>query len=223
MFVFVNAAMSADGKIATIERKQIKLSGKDDLDRRDELRASSDAIIVGIGTILSDNPSLTVKSEKRRRERMEKGKDENPIRVVVDSKARTPTDSDLLKKGAGRRMIVVSKGAPKERVEALRGKAEIIVAGEEEIDLKKMLDEFKKEGIERVMVEGGATLNWAFISEKLVDEIYVYVGNMIIGGATAPSIVDGEGFIEEEMPKLILIDAHRMDGGLLLRWKVKKG
>ena len=74
-FVFINAAMSADGKISTSERRQIGISEDVDFDRTDDLRASADAIIVGIGTVLSDDPSLTVKSVKRREERRKRGKD----------------------------------------------------------------------------------------------------------------------------------------------------
>ena len=71
------------------------------------------------------------------------------------------------------------------------------------------------------MVEGGATLNWSLISQKLVDEIYTYVGNMIIGGKNAPTLVDGEGFVkEEEMIKLELLSMEKMNEGVLLRWRV---
>ena len=89
-FVFINAAMSADGKIATIERRQTRISGSLDFDRMDELRASSDAIMVGIGTVISDNPSLTVKSKDRKEKRRADGLSENPVRIVVDSMARIP-------------------------------------------------------------------------------------------------------------------------------------
>ncbi len=134
-FVFINAAMSADGKIATVERKQTKISGSLDFDRMDELRSTSDAIMVGIGTILSDNPSLTVKSAKRRDRRQAQGFDENPVRIVVDSMARTPPDADIFRKGAGKKIIAVTESAPEERVQLLEQHAEIIIAGEKKVDL----------------------------------------------------------------------------------------
>jgi 2,5-diamino-6-(ribosylamino)-4(3H)-pyrimidinone 5'-phosphate reductase len=96
-FIFINSAMSADGKISTKQRKQVRISGKEDFDRMDALRASSDAIMVGIGTLLADNPSLTVKSPKRRLERKEAGLEENPARIVVDSKARTHKNNSSFK------------------------------------------------------------------------------------------------------------------------------
>lgn len=220
-FVFINAAMSADGKIATIERKQTRISGTLDFERVDELRASSDAVMVGIGTVLSDNPSLTVKSEKRREKRRADGGDENPVRIVVDSLARTPIDADIFKKGAGKRIIAVSESAPYEKVNKLSMRAEIIILGEKNVELEKLLVELKKQGINMLMVEGGATLNWGLVSAGLVDEIYTFIGNIIIGGANAPTLVDGDGCISE-FCKLSLISCERLEDGVLIRWKCNR-
>jgi 2,5-diamino-6-(ribosylamino)-4(3H)-pyrimidinone 5'-phosphate reductase len=219
-FVFINAAMSADGKIATIERKQTRISGSMDFDRVDNLRATSDAIMAGIGTVLSDNPSLTVKSAARRQKRRALGLDENPARIVVDSNARTPLEADVFKKGTGRKIVAVSESAPKEKVKELSKAAEIIVAGEKTIDLEKLLIELKSHGITRLMVEGGAALNWGLISAGLVDEIYTFIGNIIIGGRTAPTLVDGGGF-KNDFCRLRLISCEKIEDGVLLRWKVQ--
>jgi len=100
-FVFINIAMSADGKISTRERRQVRISGTEDFSRVDRIKAESDAIMVGIGTVLADDPSLTVKSPELRAGRVAAGKDEHPIRIVVDSAGRTPTDADILQKGTG--------------------------------------------------------------------------------------------------------------------------
>ncbi|MDI6639846.1 MAG: 2,5-diamino-6-(ribosylamino)-4(3H)-pyrimidinone 5'-phosphate reductase [Methanocellales archaeon] len=205
-FVFINAAMSADGKISTYERRQTRISGQRDLERVDQLRASADGIMVGIGTVLADNPSLTVKSGEK-----------NPIRIVVDSMARTPVDAEVISR-KGHAIIAVSKSAPCERVNALREKADIIVAGDERVSLPELLSELKKKGINRLMVEGGATLNWSLISEGLVDEIYVYIGNMIIGGKDAPTLIEGVGFVDPM--KLELLSVERMDEGVLVKWCV---
>jgi 2,5-diamino-6-(ribosylamino)-4(3H)-pyrimidinone 5'-phosphate reductase len=219
-FVFINSAMSADGKISTKERKQVRISGQVDFERMDKLRAGSDAVMVGIGTVLADDPSLTVKSSELREERTKAGKDENPARIIVDSKARTPVDADIFKKGKGKRIIIVSESAPEDKVTFLKEQATIIVAGKEKADLKKAMSEIKAQGIERLMVEGGATLNWGMVSSGLVDEIYTFVGNLIIGGKAAPTFTDGEGFTEKEIQKLKLIDAEKMEEGVLLKWKV---
>ncbi|MDD2666237.1 MAG: 2,5-diamino-6-(ribosylamino)-4(3H)-pyrimidinone 5'-phosphate reductase [Methanocellales archaeon] len=206
-FVFINAAMSADGKISTYGRSQVKISGYADMKRVDGLRAGSDAIMVGIGTVLADNPGLTVKSGEK-----------NPIRIVVDSMARTPVDAEVISRKGGPTIIAMSKSAPSERVAALREKAEIIAMGDKHVSLSELLAELKNRGIERLMVEGGATLNWSLISEGLVDEIYVYIGNMVIGGKTAPTLVDGVGL--REPMKLELLSVERMDEGVLVKWRL---
>ena len=92
-FIFINIAASLDGKISDENRKQLRISCKKDLERVDELRAESDAIMVGIGTILADDPSLTVKNSELRKLRVKKGRDENPTRIVVDSKCRIPLNA----------------------------------------------------------------------------------------------------------------------------------
>lgn len=219
-FVFINAAMSADGKISTVERVQTRISGGKDRDRVDALKAGSDAIMVGIGTVLADNPSLTVKSRKRQEDRKRAEKDENPIRIVVDSTARTPIDAEILSRGSGKRIIAVSKRAIVADVDRLSEKAEIIVCGREEVDLKKLLDSLWQRGVTRLMVEGGATLNWSLVSQGLVDEICIYLGNIIIGGEHAPTLVDGRGFVTD-MAKLELLSVEKMDNGILLQWRVR--
>jgi len=219
-FIFLNSAMSADGKISTWQRKQVRISGAIDFDRVDRLRCGSDAIMVGIGTVLADDPSLTVKSVQRKIERKEKGFDENPIRVIIDSQARTPIDADIFKKGEGQRIVVVSSSAPYENVEALRTQAKIIISGETRVDLTYAMEQLHRLGIKRLMVEGGATLNWAMLSGGLVDEIYTFVGNLIIGGQAAPTLVDGEGFGDSSTLPLELISAEKIEQGILLKWKV---
>jgi 2,5-diamino-6-(ribosylamino)-4(3H)-pyrimidinone 5'-phosphate reductase len=224
-FVFINTAMSADGKISTHLRKQVRISGDRDFQRVDRLRCEADAIMVGIGTILSDDPSLTVKSEEFRKKRLDSGRDENPVRVVVDGLAKTPLDSDILRKGAGRRIIFVSGMAAAERVDALRmSGAEVVVAGEQgapRVDLAAALRHLHGVGIRRLMVEGGATLNWSLIDLKLVDEIYVYIGSLILGGSAAPTLVDGAGFLDRDGAlSLDLVSIEQMDGGFVVKWRV---
>jgi 2,5-diamino-6-(ribosylamino)-4(3H)-pyrimidinone 5'-phosphate reductase len=219
-FTFINSAMSADGKISTYERKQVRISGDIDFDRMDALRAGSDAIMVGIGTVIADDPSLTVKSEKRRLERKQAGLEENPIRIVIDSKARISPDADIFKKGEGRKIIIVSESAPSAKLRELEDIATVIVAGEDKVDLVASMSKIWEIGVRRLMIEGGATLNWGMVSNGLVDEIYTFVGNLLIGGSTSPTLIDGEGFTEEEAMKLDLIEAETMEEGVLLKWKL---
>lgn len=221
-FVFINSGMSADGKLSTRERKQVKISGKLDFERVDELRAQTDAVMIGIGTVLSDDPSLTVKSPERRAARRTAGKSENPARIIVDSSARTPIDADIFKKGEGLRIIAVSNSAPAEKIKLLKEKALVIKTGTLKVDLTELVGKLKEMGINTLMVEGGATLNWGMLSAGLVDEVYTFVGNLIIGGKTAPTFTDGEGFTEAELLGLELVSAEKIGEGVLLKWKVKE-
>jgi len=218
-FVFINMAMSADGKISNKFKKQIKLSSKEDFKRVDRLKNSVDAIMVGIGTIISDNPSLTIKSDALKRKRRDEGLMENPIRIVIDGRCRIPLNSDVLKKGEGERIIATSMSADDEKIKILSRYADVIKAGIDKVDLVELMKILYNRGIRRIMVEGGGELAWGLINANLVDELYYFISPTIIGGRDSPTPVDGDGFVSE-FPRLRLIEFDEMDDGLLIRWKV---
>jgi len=220
--VVVNVAMSADGKLSTRERRQVKISGAEDFARVDRLKADCDAVMVGIGTVLADDPSLTVKNPDYKRKRQSSSRPEHPVRVIIDSRARISPDASVLTKGDGLRVVAVSGRADPARVDVLRKKAMVIVAGEVEVDLARVLDELGVLGIRRLMVEGGGTLIAGLVRAGLVDEIYTYIGSIVIGGKDAPTLADGPGWITEaEFARLVLADVTRMDDGILIHWTVK--
>jgi 2,5-diamino-6-(ribosylamino)-4(3H)-pyrimidinone 5'-phosphate reductase len=220
--VTVNFAMSADGKLSTAERRQVKISGHADFLRVDRLKAESDAIMVGIGTVLADDPSLTVKSEDLRRWRRSLGKEENPVRVVVDSKGRTPPDASVLHKGPGKRVIGCSRTADPATTGRLAQFADIIVAGYDTVDLDGLLDGLSRMGIATLMVEGGGTLLWSLFEKGLVDEMFQFVGNIVIGGSGSPTPADGPGFLlESQFTRMDLVGSSPLDEGVLLHWNVK--
>lgn len=221
--IIVNTAMSADGKLSTRERRQVKISGARDFTRVDALKAGCDAVMVGIGTVLADDPSLTVKSEENRKSRLGRGADLHPVRIVVDSHARTPPDAKILHKEPGQRIIAVSKRAHAEKVAELKKIATVIAVGDETVDLKALMDDLGRMGIKRLMVEGGGTLIAGLVSAGLVDEIYTFIGNIIIGGKDAPTLADGPGFISEsEFCRLDLADVSRVEEGILVHWIVNR-
>ena len=222
-YVVVNVAMSADGKLSTRERRQVRISGKQDFTRVDRLKAGCDAVMVGIGTVLADDPSLTVKGEDCRQHRIDQGFPEHPARIVVDSHARIPPNASVLNKGSGCRILAVSEVADLVKVAALKPYATVICTGKEEVDLAALMDELGARGIRRLMLEGGGELIAGMMKAGLVDEIYTFIGNMIIAGRNAPTLADGEGFIvEAEFPRLSLIEMRRIEQGVLLHWKVEQ-
>ncbi|WEL21109.1 2,5-diamino-6-(ribosylamino)-4(3H)-pyrimidinone 5'-phosphate reductase [Halorhabdus sp. BNX81] len=219
MHVVVNAAMSADGKLSTHDREQVAISGETDFDRVDGLRADSDAVMVGVGTVLADDPSLTVDDPDRIAQRRDRGDPSQPARVVADSRARTPPDAQILDDEA-ETYLVVGERAATEKVERLESTgATVIHAGHDRADLSVGLGALESHGIDRLMVEGGGELIFSLFADDLVDELSVFVGPMLIGGRDAPTLADGDGFIEE-FPALDLRDVEQMDGGVLLRWDV---
>lgn len=208
-YVILNAAMTLDGKIATACGDS-KISSEADLTRLHRLRAKMDAVMVGAGTILADNPSLTVRRVKGR----------NPIRVVVDGMARIPTNAKVLDNSA-RTIVAVSKAADKERVEELRrAGAEVIVGEGESVDLHLLLEELYRRGIRKLLLEGGSTLNWNMVSRGLVDEIQVTVAPRIVGGAAAKTLVGGDGFCKvRDGVRLKLSKVSKLGSDVLLVYR----
>ncbi|PSP80251.1 2,5-diamino-6-(ribosylamino)-4(3H)-pyrimidinone 5'-phosphate reductase [Halobacteriales archaeon QS_1_68_20] len=219
MRVVVNAAMSADGKLSTRRREQVAISGPADFERVDRLRADSDAVVVGVGTVLADDPSLTLDDPDLVERREDAGEPAHPARVVADSRGRTPSDARVLDDRA-RTYVLTSEAAPEERIAALDGPTTgVIRAGDDQVALSPALEALADEGIDQLMVEGGGELIFSLFEAGLVDELSVFVGPQIIGGRDAPTLVDGEGFVEEFVD-LSLADVEQIDDGVLLRWDV---
>ncbi|AIC16452.1 2,5-diamino-6-(ribosylamino)-4(3H)-pyrimidinone 5'-phosphate reductase [Nitrososphaera viennensis] len=216
MKVTINAAMTIDGKIATASGDST-ISSKDDLKRVHRLRAGSDAVVVGISTVLADDPQLTV--------RLVRGK--NPVRVVVDSRGRIPDDSQLLRTARKVRTIVAaSMQASAVDVERIRqAGAEVILAGNEAVDIKALFSALKKKmGFKKILVEGGGELNWSVLNLGLADELIVTIAPRVAGGRLATTLVEGDGYDAiSQGPKFRLARVQKTRAGeLVLFYKVGK-
>ncbi len=211
--VILNAAMTLDGKIATASGSS-EISGSEDLERVHGMRKDMDAIMVGINTLLIDDPRLTV-------HKIPSTVKDNPTRIVVDSQGRTPLSSRILNKDAPT-IIAVSKIAPLEKVEKLKKKAEVIICGEKRVDLVCLMEELKLRGLDNLMLEGGSTLNFSMLSSGLVDEVRVAIAPMIAGGSQAKTLVDGEGFdLMKDALKLKLNKSYLLGNDLVVEYSVK--
>ena len=208
--VIVNCAMSADGKIALRTRKQTRISNEEDKKRVHQLRNSADAVLVGIETILADNPKLTVNEKYVKHPKQ-------PVRIVLDSYGRTPRDA-LVLDGKARTFIVTN-----EKTNKAFPNAEVLRSGNEDIDLKKLMTILEKKGIKKLLVEGGSRVIWSFLNSKIADEVNIFVGSMVIGGEKAPTPAGGEGAPDEKsIVSLELKDAKALGNGILLTYKVVK-
>lgn len=211
-YVILNAAMTLDGKIAT-RTGSSEISGPEDLKRVHKIRKENEAIMVGINTVLVDDPRLTV-------HKISSTKSDNPLRVVVDSQARTPVDARILNNDAPT-IIAVSKKAPSENVEKLKEKVEVMFCGENKVDLVDLMEKLKIKGINSLMLEGGATLNFSMLKNGLVDEVRVCIAPMIVGGSKARTLVDGEGFdYMKDAVKLELKKSYSLDKDFILEYFV---
>ena len=208
--VILSAAMSIDGKIAT-RTHHSKLSSTKDLARVHRLRKNVDAILIGKKTVFTDNPILTV--------RYVKGK--NPIRIILDPQANIPLTSRIVRTAKKIcTMIIVSQKAPKKNIEKLEEKgANVIICGQNRIELKKLLQILRKRGINKILLEGGGTTNWFFLKERLVDEIIITITPFVLGGKDAISLVEGLGFDKISKSRLFrLKEINRIKNEVILHY-----
>lgn len=185
-FVTLKFACSLDGKIATIAGESQWISCEESRKFTHHLRDINDAILIGVGTVLADNPSLTT--------RLVEGK--NPVRVIVDSNLRTPLDSKVVTDKSARTIIATTSNAPLEKISALKScGVEIITAGDSQrVDLKLLMRELANLEITSILIEGGGTIHFSMLSAGLADKIFAFVAPKIIGGQNAFTAVEGVGF-----------------------------
>ena len=223
-FVFINVAMTADGKIDTFERKGSAISSPRDKERVDQLRASSDAIMVGGRTLLDEDPKLTVKSETLRAERIARGLSPNPVKVGVVTQATFKADSQFLNTGPANVVIFTTNRTSKQYLSMLRSRhADVYVDDAAKVNLQKALATLQELGIQRLMVEGGSTLNFELMRLGLVDEMMAYVAPLVFGGESAPTLAAGSGLKRSDAIPLQLIEVEKWDdGGVLLKYHLMR-
>lgn len=189
MQVTVNAAMTIDGKIATWQGDSA-ISSKEDFLRVHKLRASVDGIIVGISTVLADNPRLTVRLGRK------SANEKHPTRIVIDSTGRIPLNSEILRTASKvKTIIAVTKSAHVDtRRKIKKTGAIVIVAGTQTVNLKRVFSIIQKMGIKKILVEGGGEINWSLFSLGIVNELIVTIAPKIVGGRQATTLVEGEGY-----------------------------
>src|SRR5512140_1929989 len=170
-FVMLNVATTADRKIDTYERRGAAISSARDKQRVDEMRAAAEAVMVGGRTLHDEDPRLTIRSEALRLARQQRGLPANPAKVGVASRLRLRPDCRFLSDGPSRIVLFTTAQTDQDQLEMLRSLgAQVHVTDNERVDLVHALEILKDDGISTLMVEGGATLNFAMLSLGLVDE-----------------------------------------------------
>ena len=210
-FVVLKTAMTLDGKIATVTGESQWITNEASRRRVHEWRDRYDGILVGIGTVLKDNPSLTA--------RLPEGVGKNPVRIIADSLARTPLNAKIVTDGQARTIVVVTEHAPAERIAALKNAGvEILTAGSgEQVDLYAMMRQLGRQEICSVFAEGGGCMNYSLLKAGLVDKVHAFIAPKLVGGKDALTPVEGKGFAHlSEAVELERLTAEPMAGDILL-------
>ena len=220
-YVLINVAASVDGKIDTHERRGAAISSDGDRERVDALRASVDAVMVGGRTLHEEDPRLTVKSPRLRAERLGRGEPENPTKVGIASHLGFRPEARFLTSGPARIVLFVPRGRGEPTLRS--SGVEIHELGEGRVDLVAAMAKLAEVGILRVLVEGGGSLNFELLRLGLVDELQVFIAPLILGGATAPTLADGEGLARDLAIRLRRTSVECWeDGGVLARYLIER-
>ncbi|WP_444313570.1 bifunctional diaminohydroxyphosphoribosylaminopyrimidine deaminase/5-amino-6-(5-phosphoribosylamino)uracil reductase RibD [Megamonas funiformis] len=216
-FVVLKAAMTLDGKIATATGQSKWITNETSRAYGYKLRDIYDGIMVGINTVIEDNPMLTA--------RVDGGK--NPIRIVVDSSLKIDINANVVQDKSAKTIIATTDKADKDKILKLQAQdVDVIVVDKDEndkVDIEKLLDILGKKNICSILVEGGATLSGSFVAKKLVDKVYFFIAPKIIGGKEAKTPVAGTGILNlQEALALKDIQIEKLEEDILIIGRVDK-
>ncbi|MGD1838225.1 MAG: 2,5-diamino-6-(ribosylamino)-4(3H)-pyrimidinone 5'-phosphate reductase [Nitrososphaeraceae archaeon] len=187
-YVIINSAITLDGKITSISNDS-KISSKQDLKRLHKLRSQVDAILVGINTVINDDPILNI--------RLIDNFKKNPTRIILDSKCRIPLYSKIMKTAKKiNTILVVTEKASKNNILAVEklGAQVLHTKSKSNINIKKLFSVLKKLGFQKILVEGGGEINWSCFKSGIVNELILTISPRIIGGRNAITFVEGTGY-----------------------------
>lgn len=216
-FIVLKAAMTLDGKIATATGQSKWITNETSRAYGYKLRDIYDGIMVGINTVIEDNPMLTA--------RVDGGK--NPIRIVVDSSLKIDINANVVQDKSAKTIIATTDKADKDKILKLQAQdIDVIVVDKDEndkVDIEKLLDILGQQNICSILVEGGATLSGSFVAKKLVDKVYFFIAPKIIGGKEAKTSVAGTGILNlQEALTLKDIQIEKLEEDILIIGRVDK-
>lgn len=216
-FIVLKAAMTLDGKIATATGQSKWITNETSRAYGYKLRDIYDGIMVGINTVIEDNPMLTA--------RVDGGK--NPIRIVVDSSLKIDINANVVQDKSAKTIVATTDKADKDKILKLQAQdVDVIVVDKDKndkVDIEKLLDILGQQNICSILVEGGATLSGSFVAKKLVDKVYFFIAPKIVGGKEAKTPVAGIGILNlQEALALKDIQIEKLEEDILIIGRVDK-
>ena len=215
-YTLLSCSVSIDGYIGN-GGSRLLLSNEADFDRVDAVRASCDAILVGAETVRIDNPRLLVRSQARRDARVARGLATSPMKVTVTRRAELDARSDFFTVGDAERIVYCASPRLADARKRLGPVATIVDAGET-VEMRTLSTDLAARGVERLMVEGGATVHTQFLTEDLVDELQLAVAPVFVGDSEAPRFVRDGSFPWNPRRRAALVDVRQIGDVVLLRY-----
>jgi riboflavin-specific deaminase-like protein len=221
-FVFINAAISADGKLAPASRRFEPFGGRRDHDHLLELRATADAVMAGARTVDLDRVNMGPGPAKYRRARLKRGLAEYNLRIIVSGSGTINPKAEIFRHRFSPIIILTSERAAKQKLLCLKGLAdEVKVCGKTSVDFEEALRWLRANWkVERLACEGGGEVNGAMFEADLVDEVHLTLCPLIFGGRDAPTLADSAGIQHlSQTARLRLASMRRYEGGLFLVYR----
>ena len=216
-YVILSAAMSLDGCLDTASPPRLVLSNPADFDRVDELRAHSDAILVGARTVRADNPRLLVRSESRRSRRDAEGRTASPWKVTVTATGDLDPSSEFFASGDTRKLVYCPRSALRGIRDRLGDHAAVVGLGEE-VTMPDLVSELSERGVRTLLVEGGGTVFTQFLASDLVDELQLAIAPFFVGDRGAPRLIGDGSFPWNSERRAPLIETRQVGDMVVLRY-----
>ena len=214
-------AMSADGKIADVKRSPARFGSLADKAHLEKQVAASDAILFGAGTLRAYGTTLTVSHPQLLQQRRHQGKFAQPVHIVVTHSGKLNPEIRFFKQPVQRWLLTTALGALFWQARTEFEQILILETSTGKIDISTALEHLRNVGITRVAVLGGGSLTASMLELNLIDELWLTVCPLILGGATAPTPVDGTGFIPQFAPRLQLLEVQTFEQEVFLHYRLQ--
>lgn len=218
-YVVLSVAVSVDGYIDDSSPERLVLSNAEDFDRVHQVRADSDAILIGAETMRRDNPRLLVNREELRAVRVARGLPEYPLKVTVSASGNLDPELKFWHSG-DKKLAYTTDAVFPDLSKQLDGLADVVSLGSE-LSFPAMLDDLGTRGVKQLMVEGGGHIHTAFLSQGLADEIHMAIAPIVVGEAAAPRFLNPAAYPGGPTRRMRLAEARTIGDVVLLRYLPK--